>query len=151
MIFRSQPSASVASLKPGVRYAEHVGTSHSSHAIVCVSGVLVSGIVTPIVPSGVLKLSTLACAAPMPGSSADAELDIELDASLEVSLEAGASVEGASVAGASVAGASVAGASVAGASVPGAAVVAAVESSSSSPQAARTSEPAKITAANLRY
>ena len=47
-------------------------------------------------------------------------------------------------------GASVDGASVAGASVAADAVVAVVESSSS-PHAARTSEPAKSTAASLRY
>ena len=68
-ICRSHPSASVAALKPGVRYAEHVGTSHSIQAIVCFSGTAVSGIVTPIEPSAVRCASTLARAAARPASS----------------------------------------------------------------------------------
>src|SRR5262245_18730561 len=82
--------------------------------------------------------------------SAVASADDNASAEDDASAEDGASVDGASVAGASVDGASVDGASVAGACVASA-VVAVVSSSSSPPHAARTSDPAKSTAASFRY
>src|SRR6476469_7942496 len=66
MIFKSHPSAAVASLMPGVRYDAHVGTSHSIHAKVFFAGLPVSGIFTPMPPSALLNWSTTAWAAATP-------------------------------------------------------------------------------------
>ena len=107
MILRSQPSAVVAFLMPGVMYAEHVGTSHSSQANTFLSGFLVSGLVTPMPPSAFRYLSTVALAAasaPPPAGAAvvTAAAAVVTAAAAVVTAAAGAFVVAAAAAGAAV-------------------------------------------------